>query len=148
MGLRQGRAGWHQMRSSRSPACRSGHPLWTRNRAFQHSLVCGAPVWLTPHSSSRCARCIGLQLCTVAAWAWGWETDGAPRGSWDGKEPSKEDYEAINCRSCYWFRIGGVASPGTNLCPWERELRRETRPLVCDTRESLGLLASLLLNKE
>lgn len=52
----------------------------------------------------------------------------------------------INSRICYWFRIGGAASPGTNLCPWERELR--SRPLVCDTRESLGLLGSLLLNKE
>lgn len=31
--------------------------------------------------SSGCARCLGLQLCTVAAWAWGWETAGAPRGS-------------------------------------------------------------------
>lgn len=87
--------------------------------------------------SPGCARCLGLQLCTVAAWAWGWETAGAPRGSagWGGKEPSDEDYEAINSRSCYWFRIRSSSSTGTNLCPWEQELRREIRLLVCDAGE-------------
>lgn len=69
--------------------------------------------------SSQYSRCRGLQLCTVAAWAWGWETAGTPRGSagWGGKEPSKEDYEAINSRSCYWFRIQEEASRGTKSLP-------------------------------
>lgn len=49
VGPRQGRAAWHQMRSSRLPAARrSGRPLPPRQGVFPHSLVCGAPAWLPP----------------------------------------------------------------------------------------------------
>lgn len=81
-----------------SPGWLSFHP---------HSLACGAPAWHTQLRQLREACGTELQLCTVAAWTWGWETAGAPRGiaGRGGKEPSKEDYEAINSRSCYWLRI-------------------------------------------
>lgn len=57
---------------------------------------------------------------------------------WGGKKPSKEDYEAINSWSCYWFRIRRSSFGGHKSLPVEQELWRETRVLVRDAPEKFA----------
>lgn len=68
VGPRQGRTGWYQMPSWRSPP--ASRTAWS------------AAPGLAPAASTALERgAPGLQLCTVAAWAQAVETAGAPRGS-------------------------------------------------------------------